>query len=97
MLNRVCDEHGHEDVDELPDRELRGHVLAKALRAADAVLSAHGFDASRSLEVLHIGMFDVGEDVDELERSNKGHADSRPPRADPRKRPSSANGRPSRG
>jgi hypothetical protein len=26
-LNRVCDEHGHEDVDELPVREPRDHAM----------------------------------------------------------------------
>jgi hypothetical protein len=63
MLNRVCDEHGHEAG--LRDHELRGHVLAAALRAADRTLAAHGYpDADRSLEVLHVAIEDADEDLE---------------------------------
>jgi hypothetical protein len=53
----------------LPDRDLRLHVLAAALRAAERLLATHGYaDVSRSMEVLHVAL----EDADELpdERPN---------------------------
>lgn len=57
-LNTVCDAHGHDTG--LPDRELRGHVLTRALQAAEAVLAAHGYpDVARSLEVLHVAVEDA--------------------------------------
>ena len=62
-LNSVCDTHGHDPG--LPDRVLRGHVLAAAIRAAQRVLSAHGYgDPERSLEILHIAIEDAEDDTD---------------------------------
>lgn len=57
-LAPVCVEHGHEDG--LPDEPLRAHALAAALRAAEDILSTHGYaDVGRSLEVLHCAIEDV--------------------------------------
>lgn len=53
----------------LPDRDLRLHALAAALRAAERILSTHGYpDIGRSAEILHVAL----EDADELpdERPN---------------------------
>ena len=53
-------------VDTLPDRELRQHVLAAAIRAADGVLAAHGHDRELSLMVLAMAIEDaMAEDDDE--------------------------------
>jgi hypothetical protein len=70
--NRFCDQdHGHEDG--LPDRDLRRHVLAAAMRAAEGALRSHGYvEVERSLEVLHVAIADADEDHDAEppERSN---------------------------
>jgi hypothetical protein len=66
MLNSVCARHGHDEG--LPDSDLRAHVLAAAIRAAEAVLKSHGYsDLERSLEVLHVAIEDAADDpLDEL-------------------------------
>lgn len=57
-LNSVCDTHEHEPG--LPDEPLRGHVLAAAIRVAEAELVAHGYpDPERALEALHVAMEDA--------------------------------------
>lgn len=68
-LNSVCDAHEHEAG--LPARELRGHVLAAALRGAEAVLKAHGEDVSRSAEVIHVALEDAHDLLDDLERDER--------------------------
>jgi hypothetical protein len=57
-LNTVCDEHGHEPG--LPDRELRNHILAQAIRQAEAELREHDYaDPTRAIEVLHVALEDA--------------------------------------
>jgi hypothetical protein len=58
ILNSVCDAiHAHDPG--LPDRDLRRHALAAAIRAAEAVLSNQGYpDPERALEVLHVALED---------------------------------------
>jgi hypothetical protein len=74
ILNTVCDTHAHDPG--LPDRDLRRHALAAAIRAAEAVLAAHGYpDPSRAVEVLHVALED-GLDIDD-------HEDNRPPTTQP--------------
>lgn len=52
-LNSVCKDHGHEPG--LPDRSLRNHVLAQAIRLAEAELREHGYDDPEcGAEVLHV-------------------------------------------
>lgn len=56
-LNSVCDKHGHDPG--LPDEPMRAHVLAAAIRAADAELSHHGYSDVESAEVLHVALEDA--------------------------------------
>ena len=57
ILGPVCDEHEHEP--DLPDDTLRAHILAAAIRAADARLRAHGWPVDRSAEILHVALEDA--------------------------------------
>jgi hypothetical protein len=60
-LNADCVNHEHDDG--LPDRDLRGHVLAAGIRAAEYELSMHGYaDVERSAEILHVALGDALED-----------------------------------
>lgn len=62
-LNSVCDTHDHDPG--LPDRDLRRHALAAAIRAAEALLAAHGYpDPERGTEVLHVALEDDLDDGD---------------------------------
>ena len=62
-LNSVCDTHGHDPG--LPDERLRAHVLAIALRAAEAALAAHRYaEVERSAEVIHTALEDALDDVE---------------------------------
>ena len=59
-LNRTCDAHDVQHGPGLPDEPLRAHVLAMAVRAAEATLSGHGYtDTERSLEIIHVAIEDV--------------------------------------
>lgn len=66
-LNSVCDTHDHDPG--LPGRDLRLHALAAAIRAAESILTAHGYaDTERSAEVLHVALED-GLDLDDREQA----------------------------
>lgn len=66
-LNSVCDTHDH--TPGLPDRELRAHALAAAVRAAEALLAAHGYhEPEDAIEVLHVALEDALDDTDDAER-----------------------------
>lgn len=61
QLNRLCDNHDHEPG--LPDRDMRAHILDVALRAAEAAMTAHGINVERSVEILHVAVEDVLDEV----------------------------------
>ena len=57
-LSQVC--AGHEHGDDLPDAELRNHVLAQAIRVVEDDLRKHGYaDPERSAEILHVAIEDA--------------------------------------
>jgi hypothetical protein len=57
-VNSVCDKHGHDPG--LPDEPVRAHILAAAIRSAEAELKAHVYaDFERSAEILHVALEDV--------------------------------------
>lgn len=59
-LTPACLEHEHDPG--LPDRELRDHLLAMAIRQVEAELREHGYtDTTRSLEILHVAIEDAME------------------------------------
>lgn len=69
ILNSVCDHHAH--AEGLPDPDLRGHALAAAIRAAEAVLTFHGYgDPERSAEILHVAIEDVLDEPDHPDELN---------------------------
>jgi hypothetical protein len=58
LLNSVCDAHDHDPG--LPDRDLRCHILAQAIRSTERELAAHGYaDVGRGMEVLDAAIEDA--------------------------------------
>jgi hypothetical protein len=71
QLNTVCDRHGHSEA--LPDRELRAHLLAAAVRAAEATLKAHGYpEPEDALEALQVAMEDALDFTGDSRRPHSG-------------------------
>ena len=68
-LNSVCKDHGHEPG--LPDRSLRNHVLAQAIRLAEAELREHGYDdPERATEILHVALEDGLDQAEQADAMN---------------------------
>lgn len=60
-LNEACRDHDHQGG--LPDREMRRHLLAMAIRQVQAELRDHGYaDTTRSLEIIEVALHDSIED-----------------------------------
>ena len=74
-LNSVCD--GHDHTPGLPDADLRAHVLAVAVEAAENELRTHGYPyPERALEALHVAMEDGLDESTAWTTSETEHADS---------------------